>query len=885
MIPVPAHWDMHGFGTLNYKKDVGSALQERGLYQHSFPAPERWRDKRVFLVFEGVMTDTSVKVNGTSAGPRHQGGFYRFQYEVTELLKYGAENLLQVDVAKHSANESINKAERTADYWVFGGIYRPVYLKIVPPEFIERIAVDALADGDFSADVYCQWDPAAEPLVDRLVGQIYSAEGRPVGAPFAVHGKLTTGEPAHLTTHVDAPFLWTAETPHLYQVEVCLYRRDVMVHRVTQRFGFRTVEVRPGDGIYLNGQRIILKGVNRHSTWPDSGRCLSEEVHRLDIETIQAMNMNAVRMSHYPPDEEFLDLCDELGLYVLDELAGWHGHYDTHVGGRLVKEMVTRDVNHPSILFWDNGNEGGFNRALDERFTWFDPQRRSVLHPYEVYQFINTAHYLEYDRARLASAGAPTRHGPGAEFQEWEDLNDPNKYIYMPTEMLHGLYDGGSGAGLSDYWTLMRQSPVLGGGFLWVLFDEGIKRPDGTIDCAGNQAPDGIVGPYRQREGSFYTVQQIWSPIQLKRGDGNTITIANEYSFTNARDCRLTWQLRRFLPPSETEDECAIVAAGEQPLPDIPPGATGELQLKLPQPPLEADALAVRVDDPGGRELWTWVWPEEDLLERDFLKPDESSPAPSMSVPSQRLAIRSGNLTVTFDTRTGKLEQIRRGDQSISFTNGPACTLGESEQTSFTYRQRDTTANVEAHYSGPLQSVVWTIHNTGWVDCEYAYRVEGAHDYFGVTFDYPAEFVQGKRWLGDGPFRVWKNRRLGVSLGLWHNKFNNTITGYSGWLYPEFAGCFANIYWLQLLTSEGPITVVPDDQTGFVQVLTPQQPPNELEGNTRFSLPECGLAILDAIPPVGSKFKPAATTGPHGQQSSADGPVKRKVSFYFGEFQ
>ena len=125
-------------------------------------------------------------------------------------------------------------------------------------------------------------------------------------------------------TQIILPQLWTAETPNLYRVQIRLKQNGKIVHEISQRFGFRTFEVRDGDGLYLNGQKVILKGCDRHSFWPDSGRCLSEAVQRLDIETMKDMNMNAVRMSHYPPDEEFLDLCDESGLYVLDELAGWH---------------------------------------------------------------------------------------------------------------------------------------------------------------------------------------------------------------------------------------------------------------------------------------------------------------------------------------------------------------------------------------------------------------------------------------------------------------------------------------------------------------------------------------------------------------------------------
>ena len=213
---------------------------------------------------------------------------------------------------------------------------------------------------------------------------------------------------------------------------------------MTKRFGFRTFEVRPGDGLYLNGQKIRLKGVCRHSFWPDSGRCLSREISYADVRLIKEMNMNAVRMSHYPPDEHFLDACDELGLYVLDELAGWQKPpYDTEIGKKLVKEMVTRDVCHPCILFWDNGNEGGWNRELDDQFALYDPQNRTVLHPWENFNGVDTAHYRNYEITQKKLSGST---------------------LYMPTEFLHGLYDGGHGAGLDDYWKLMYASPDGSGG-------------------------------------------------------------------------------------------------------------------------------------------------------------------------------------------------------------------------------------------------------------------------------------------------------------------------------------------------------------------------------------------------------------------------------------
>ena len=261
--------------------------------------------------------------------------------------------------------------------------------------------------------------------------------------------------------------------------------------------------------------------------------------------------MNAVRMSHYPPDEQFLDLCDELGLYVLDELGGWHHSYDLEVGHKLVAEMVTRDVNHPCILFWDNGNEGGWNKELDGDFAQWDPQQRRVLHPWEIFSGVNTSHYLAYDRAKIACEGRPTPRGQNNPSSA--NLTNTAKYIYMPTEFLHGLYDGGAGAGLEDYWKLMQYSKYIGGGFIWAFLDEGARQPDdGRIDVAGNRAPDGIVGPYREKEASFYTIKEIWSPIVVTSHsffDEDafvSINLENRYSFTDLSSCRFTWQLCKF---------------------------------------------------------------------------------------------------------------------------------------------------------------------------------------------------------------------------------------------------------------------------------------------------------------------------------------------------
>lgn len=866
-LAVPSQWEMHGFGTLHYRKDLPEAWGEKGLYRHDFALPAGWAGRRVFLVFGGVMTDTSAKLNGQSVGAIHQGGFYQFQYEVTRLVRFGETNELEVTVAKHSANESVNRAERDADYWVFGGIYRPVYLEAVPPQFIQRVAIDARADGSFTMEVFTKGVTQADTIEAQIqtlsgknVGKIFRASLTPALSPPG--GERVAVRPGEgevtLKSQVSSPQLWTAETPNLYKVWVRLIQNGKVIHEVSQRFGFRTMEVRDGDGLYVNGHRVILKGICRHSFWPDSGRCLSEAVQQLDVDTIKDANMNAVRMSHYPPDAQFLDLCDEKGLYVLDELAGWHHYYDNTVGPKLVGEMVTRDVNHPSILFWDNGNEGGFNTNLDHLFGQYDLQHRQVLHPWIPFNGVDTIHYPTYDFVKLAGKGYPIYFHRNAYFA---NTNDPAKYIFMPTEFLHGLYDGGAGAGLADVWHLMEQNKYLGGGFIWAFLDDGVKRPDtGQIDVAGDQAPDGIVGPYRQREASFYAIKQIWSPIVVTRDADNTFEVENRYSFLNASQCRFTWQMRQFPLPGPYTSDFLVMHEGVAEPPSIPPGGHGILKLHLPKSSERADALALRVDDPSGRPLWTWVWPRQPDA---VLLPNVGITASAENFGGTNrgvVELKSRDLVVHLDGQTGELTDVERAGRNFSLRNGP----------------RLATTNAT------LDKVVWRLRDDDWLQCDYRYHAEGTNDYFGVVFDYPENLVRAKQWLGDGPYRVWKNRRQGVTFGVWQNNYNNTITGWRGWVYPEFKGCFADVRWLQLDTTEGTITVVPEN-VPFVQVLTPEFPPANLAGNTIAPLPACGLGFLNAIPPIGSKFQMADAVAPSGRRAVAHGEYSGTISFYFGE--
>ena len=244
------------------------------------------------------MTDTKVKINGESAGRIHQGSFYRFRYDITDMLKFGKENLLEVSVAKHSENEGVNEAERRSDFWIFGGIFRPVFLEAKPRTSIERIALDAKADGSFQMDV------SLNNVHERMEvkAQIKSLSGEPVSPPFSII--LDKDQTlAHLHTFAENIKPWTPESPNRYLVDIQLINYLDVVHEVSEKFGFRTVELRESDGIYVNGEKVIFKGVCRHSFRPNTGRTLNKQISIEDVNTIKDMNMNAVRMSHYPPEQ------------------------------------------------------------------------------------------------------------------------------------------------------------------------------------------------------------------------------------------------------------------------------------------------------------------------------------------------------------------------------------------------------------------------------------------------------------------------------------------------------------------------------------------------------------------------------------------------------
>lgn len=849
-IAVPSCWELQGFGKYDYGFAKDSVRgKEKGLYKYNFTVPAAWKDKKINIVFEGVMTDAQVKINGQLAGDMHQGAFYAFRYHITQLLKYGQTNLLEVTVAKHSANASVNEAERKADFWIFGGIFRPVYLEALPKTYIDLQGINARADGSLAAAMLIHSDDArvrnyeietsiTDLATNKLIDRFLVKSG-----PVAALNKKITGVKT-----------WSPESPSLYRIIFTLKANGRVLHAVEKRIGFRTIEVKQRDGIYVNGVKVKMKGVNRHSFWPTSGRTTSKKISIDDVLLMKDMNMNAVRMSHYPPDDHFLDVCDSLGLFVMDELAGWHGQYDTPTGTKLLREMIAHDSYHPSIIIWANGNEGGHNFELDPLFSKFDIQQRPVVHPWQLFGGIETQHYREYN------------YGIG----NYENGHE----IVMPTEFLHGQFDGGHGAGLEDYWEKMWHNPLSAGGFLWDFADQGVERKDlnDSIDTDKHRGADGIMGPFHQKEASYFAIKEIWSPVFFERREitpqfDGVINLENRYHYTNLDQCVFTYTLKKF-------NHTVYIApdkAGIIPTPAVKPGARGSIHIALPEDWKEFDVLLVTVKNKKGDTVITKSYRlQSPAAVADALALGGGSEQPAYTETDSLFIVKANGVTVHIHRRTGLLVEVKnQKGQRIPFGNGPVIEEGSNNFGSFTVTREQDRLIIRSSFDKKTNynTLEWIIYASGIIRMTVNYFPAA---YFtslaGVNFSYPEQRIRSITYQGDGPYRVWKNRMKGNQFGVWTKEYNSTETGEAPWIYPEFKGYYSNMYWCTIKGDDHAFMVTTPTEGLFLRLLTPAWKTDQWH-NYEPVFPSGDISFMQGISSIGTKTQRNETTGPMGQKN------------------
>ena len=517
------------------------------------------------------------------------------------------------------------------------------------------------------------------------------------------------------------------------------------------------------------------------------------------------------------------------------------------------------DYEHRTEIFYLSG------RRLIPEFARWDPQQREVVLPGDRNGDLRTPHYQSHEQvAYELSVGT----------------------IYLTTEFVHAMYDQGDGAALADLWDLIRSEPNGAGGFIWAFVDEGVFRTDAErIDTMGNSAPDGVFGPYRQKEGSYYTIRQVWSPVQVEMEqlpadfDG-TIPLSDHYAFTDLDQVSFNWRLARFdFAAAERE----VLEAGTASAASIPPGSSGDLQLELPADWSTADALQLDAVDARGRLIASWPWMICPASESSAAIVDTASPQAAelaQSEDGEELLATAASRELAFSTTTGQLMSVTLDDQAYSLVNGPALLAGEAQLVTLDSSLDGGDVVITATYSGNLDQVEWRVFASGWTELTYRYALEGDYDYFGVGFEYPEENVLGAEWLGRGPHRVWKNRMQGPWHDVWQRDHNDGITGQS-WEYPEFKGYYADVRWLRLLTTEGPIHLVMATDELFLGLFVPRD--GIAPRDSPIVYPDQDLSLLHGISPMGTFTLAAAELGPQGQPHSLSGSFEATVFVYFGE--
>lgn len=875
-IEVPSQWELEGFGEYCYgrwyKEGRKEPPHEVGIYRRTFTVPKAWRGQQVRILFEGVMTDAEVKINGQRAGAVHRGAFYEFEYDISRLVKYGAENRIEVRVKKESDDRSVNRAERKADWWLFGGIFRPVYLEARPTTHIVDAALDPRADGSLGGTLYTTPLKAGYRLELLLDGEKVLRYALDAGTEHPIDGSWLNIKP------------WSPEEPNLYTLTLRLLDlRGRVVHTRSERIGFRTIELRPADGLYLNGTKLILKGINRHSFHPDGGRTTSAAISRRDGELIKEMNMNAVRV-HYAPDRHFLDVCDSLGLIVVDELCGWQNAYSTEAGRPLVESFLCRDRNRASVLIWSNGNEGGWNTELDRYFREFDPQQRPLIHPWADFGDLDTHHYPAYQTGV-------------ARFTNGQKL-------FMPTEFMHGMYDQGHGAGLEDFWTKYTASPLFVGGFMWDFSDNAVRRTDrdGALDSDASNGADGILGPYREKEASYFTVRDIWAPIQFEplritpSFDGRILT-RNDHLYTPLTACSARYRVLQIAHRKLTP-----IAEGAVVLPAVEPRCSGFARMELPDHFAQGDILEITCYHPSGREMVTRTYPIHRA--RHYLPAIEpATAAATLHEENNHLTLTANGVRIAFDRTTGRIARVgnRKGD--LSFGDGPI-PIGMNARLQRTEaRTEGDKAVFTAYYLGAIDSIRWEMRADGTLRMEAVMlnRANGGKGFddavterdirnLGFSFRYPEAAVKGVEWFGRGPYRVWKNRIRGTQYGIWQKAWNDSSTGaaYDRLCYPEFRGYHAELRWMTLQTCEQDFTIYSGSDGLFMRLYTPDQPADNKSGITAYpDFPEGDISFLYEIPAMRC-FKPLSDHGPSGQAGhirikKGDEGIRMELLFDFRE--
>ncbi|WP_369173327.1 glycoside hydrolase family 2 TIM barrel-domain containing protein [Streptomyces sp. R28] len=808
-VTVPGHWVLQGDGAFGspiytnhlypFPVDPPHVPTENPTGDHLrvFDLPADWpADGGAVLRFDGVESCARVWLNGTDIG-EFKGSRLPHEFAVGQLLKPTG-NVLAVRVHQWSAGSYLEDQ----DQWWLPGIFRDVTLLHRPAGSV----------GDFF--VHASFDHTTGEGTLRVDSDV---DGR-VSVP-ALDIDVATGESVTVAAEP-----WSAETPKLYDGELV-----TAGERVPLRIGFRTVVLEDGL-IKVNGKAILFKGVNRHEWHPTMGRALDLATMREDVLLMKRHNLNAVRTSHYPPHPAFLDLCDEYGLWVIDECdLETHGFTEQAWRDNPVDDdrwtpalldraarMVERDKNHPSIVFWSLGNEAGTGRGLTAMAEWIhgrDPER--LVH-YEgdwdcrdtdVYSRMYAFHDEVDKIGEHLDGGTHKRRG----------------LPFIQCEYGHAM--GNGPGGLADYQELFEKHDRLQGGFIWEWIDHGIKHAElgyayggdfGEELHDGNFVCDGLIFPDRTPSPGLVEYKKVIEPVRIEAdGADGTVRVTNKYDFADLSGLAFEWS---YQVDGETVEAGAL---------SVPALAAGEsADVKLPEPPAHESAGETQRTVRALLAADT-AWAPKDHVVAWGQFPVSARPLPAVAASdgptaSERL-ITLG--PASFDARTGALRTIGGVEVTaprLDVWRAPTDNDDGAEwQTDTRYgmlwrkyglhRMRHRLDAVElgddaltvrtrvapAAWEVGLATVYrWTSDGTR-LKLTVSVTPEGDWKVplprLGIRFGLPQ--ADAVRWFGGGPGEAYPDTKAASMVGRWHSTVDELQTPY---LRPQENGARADVRWLEL---------------------------------------------------------------------------------------
>lgn len=868
-IKVPSNWQLEGYDYPQYTNVIypwseteqlvppvaPTVYNPVGSYIRYFTVSKDWNGQPVYLSFQGVEAAFYVWLNGELVG-FSKDTFSPSEFDITPYLIDG-ENKLAVEVYRWCDASWLEDQ----DFWRLSGIFREVYLYSTPKQHI----YDLFAITEFDTDyVDSELTISAKltnyyPCKDSRVTielHLFDNDRKPVlKAPVRLDMDLSDKRisNAELASKINNPLKWSSEYPTLYSLVLALKDQDgVLLEAVSTRIGFRKFEIK--DGLMrINGRRIVLKGVNRHEFSYTKGRAIDIEEMLTDITLMKKHNINAVRTSHYPNQPAWYDLCDEYGIYVIDETNlethGTWGYTQTEEEDRNIpgskacwtsavldraNSMFQRDKNHPSVIIWSLGNEsyGGENFIkMHDFFRRVDPTR--IVH-YE-----GIVHHRKYE----AASDIESQMYSSPRDLEAYALNPKNKKPFLLCEYSHSM--GNSTGNLFKYTDLFDQYPILQGGFIWDWIDQAIlsKTPEGEAYLAyggdfgdkpndGNFCGDGLIFADRTVSPKLYEVKKCYQYISFYPEDllQGKVRIENRHLFTNLKEYEFIWQIIK---------NGVLIEQGRDHI-DLEPGSSAVVTIPF------AEIKASGIEDEFYLSLGfvlkaNTLWAETgyELSSEQFRLPagiDRNAISTGRTADIKvtendcTLQITGNTFTIVFNTRDGSLssynykgiELIKEGPvpnfwraytdndkgSGLPIRCGTWRNCGRLRKLlDFSKVIEKDKVHVTMHFELPTQQVSickigYSIYGDGLITV-YQELLPGTNlpeiPEVGMLLILNKAFDH-LRWYGKGPHENYWDRSLGAKVGIYSGKVKEQLTPY---LRPQECGNKTEVRWARLTNAQG----------------------------------------------------------------------------------